>query len=504
MSILFNKTSSDEKLEEAFPPSNMLYEQKVKALHNLRARVINNDAALQGLLTFVPSNVVPDGHEMFDSVAYTDGDEMYFADRFFALSQPFQCACILHEMFHIVFRHVTRGRKRIHSLYNICADAIINESIGFEEDIKSTNSFYAYFPKEHVVSLDSIYKEYGSPTAEDIKKGCHGSQWTSESLYEFVLKRIKEKLEKQVQEEEKQNKNKNKKKGKSSLKNTNLNNSSTNINSASNKNSNESELDKIEREVRDLLDRLAKKHKMIDGNDIKPGESGKDETSNQIDDFKWTQRFNRSKAMSSQARNSILGKINPDVYKAQIPWNVELRKYLVKSCMPTTEITLSKPARRMSSLRRCNTYLPGIQNKKGLDKMVVIVDTSGSCFNEEELSMFCTEIQSIQTSTGVQLNLIFADTEVQSEITVTNDGLSLLEKMKRGIVKAAGGGGTDMTVPFLYALKKYKPILTVIASDGYTPFPKPQDVKKTNLIWVINTNENIPKGCGKALYIKQK
>jgi predicted metal-dependent peptidase len=169
--------------------------------------------------------------------------------------------------------------------------------------------------------------------------------------------------------------------------------------------------------------------------------------------------------------------------------------------MPFTETTWARPARRMSSIKSCRTYLPGVQNKKGLDKMVVIVDTSGSCFNEEELSMFCTEIDSIQSQTGVELALIFADTDVQSEFVVKNDGISLLDKIKSGMVKAAGGGGTDMVKPFLYSLKKYKPVLTVICSDGYTPYPTKQDAKKTNLLWVVNTNVDIPKECGKALYI---
>lgn len=869
--VLYNKTSSDEKLEEIFTPSNMDYKTKVKNLHNLRARIMNEDPSLQGLLTFVPSNVVPDDHPMFDSVAYTDGDEMFFGDKFFSLNKHFQMAAILHEMLHIVFRHVSRGKKRIHTLYNIACfkpeeliyttkglkqivdltskdivihgnnitntiinnykddmynvkamgclntcstqehpfyvakkkyttvnkskyeyvyewvtaknldikkhklcipkildddnlrvlnldnyivnlkrnriprciklglpitndllyamgyylaegsannknlegfnyslgpndlykkdrlqsyfksigyktsfikeknkecnyrlsisssvlskafsdwfgrgcenkqipywlltlpknlitsfikgyfdgdgyrsknkisawskskslaigmqllfakcdrflnisfvernnagrrirnhviennqkgylmhyskcfknarllnnhliksssqrwvntdnhilvpikniqtefyegkvynietdkheylvsnlivhncDAIINSSIGFEGEQKIGNNNYAYFPKEHVVNLESLYEIYKIPTSEQKPF----SSWTSESLYEFLIKKVKEDLEKQVEDQTKESKGKQGDKNNKGSKQA----SSGAGNNTSSKNKNidgQSELEKLEKEIEDLQRKLAKKHKMFDGSDIK-SKSNKDETTSEIDDFKWTQRFNRAKSQSLNSNKSILGRVNPDVYQPQIPWYIELRKYLVKRCMPTTEVSWQRPARRMSSMSTSKTYLPGIQNKKGLDKMVVIIDTSGSCFNEEELTMFCTEVESIQKQTNVELNLIFADTNVQSEFVVKNDGVALLDKMRKGIVKAAGGGGTDMTVPFAYALKKYRPFLTVILSDGFTPYPKSQDVKKTNLIWVVNTDVEIPKESGRTLYINPK
>jgi predicted metal-dependent peptidase len=496
--VLYNKTSSDEKLEEIFAPSNMDYKTKVKNLHNLRARIMNEDSSLQGLLTFVPSNVVPDDHPMFDSVAYTDGDEMFFGDKFFSLNKHFQMAAILHEMLHIVFRHVSRSKKRIHTLYNISADAIINSSIGFEGEQKIGNNNYAYFPKEHVVNLESLYEIYKIPTYEQKPF----SSWTTESLYEFLIKKVKEDLEKQVEDQTKESKGK---QGDKDSKGSNQASSDA-ANNTSSKNKNidgQSDLEKLEKEIEDLQRKLAKKHKMFDGSDIK-SKSNKDETTSEIDDFKWTQRFNRAKSQSLNSNKSILGRVNPDVYQPQIPWYIELRKYLVKRCMPTTEVSWQRPARRMSSIPTSKTYLPGIQNKKGLDKMVVIIDTSGSCFNEEELTMFCTEVESIQKQTNVELNLIFADTNVQSEFVVKNDGVALLDKMRKGIVKAAGGGGTDMTVPFAYALKKYRPFLTVILSDGFTPYPKSQDVKKTNLIWVVNTDVEIPKESGRTLYINPK
>lgn len=502
--IFMADTVSDEKLTEAFPPSNVSYENKVKILHNLRARIICEDNSLQGLLTFVPSSVVPDDHFMFEQVAYTNGDEMFFGDRFFSMEVPIQLAVILHEMFHIVFRHCSRGKKRIGSLYNIAADAIINSSIGFKDEGSIESNSYCYLIKKDVVNLDSLYEEFNIPSSEQK----HFSQWTTEDLYEYLIKKLKDKLEKQVKDQENQNK-KNKKGEKSNSKNKGGGSdsgvgSSGSPSSNSGKNPTESELEKLEKEVEELANKLAKKHKTISGADIKEGSEKTDPTNAQIDDFIWTQRFNRAKAQSNKSRNSILGKVNADVYKAQIPWHVELRKYLVKRCMPLTEISYQRPARRMSSLKQNRVFLPGLQNQKGLDKMVVIIDTSGSCFNEEELTMFCTEIQSIQEQTNVEIALIFADTEVRSECIVKADGTSLLDKIKMGWIKPQGGGGTDMVEPFVYALKKYRPVLSVIASDGYTPFPSKQQIGNSSLLWVINTDVKIPEGSGKGLYINLK
>jgi len=776
---------SDEKLADSFPPSNISYDKKIRILHNLRARIICEDNSLQGLLTFVPSSVVPDSHPYFEQVAYTNGDEMFFADRFFSLEIPVQCAVIIHEMLHIVFRHCIRGKKRISNLYNIACfkpgepiltlegfkniedliigdttlvggtitntmeniyqddmytikptgclnieatqdhpfyvanfnsnnqinyswktaqelnitqdylcipklhsslippilppfpsnflltndllysigyflakgsfdlipnnrissyfnslalisstflsyyyyivsicnsilikektelpnwlldlpnnltasfikgyfdgeghrnknkltawtssnllarqlqllfakhnkfltidyvesgyllsyikttkssrnvnnsqiwkttkdyiltpikhiskqyyeglvynietethiylasnvvthncDAIINESIGFKDEQKVGSPSYLYLNKKEVVNLESIYSECNIAQSE--RK--HFSHWTSESLYEYLIKTLRDNLQKQV---ENQSKSQNKKKG------GKANNSKKPPDSSNNE---ESVLEKLEKEVEELSKKLASKHTLFAGDDIKEANK-EDSTSSQIDDFQWTQRYNRAKAQSLNSNNSILGKVNPDVYKPQISWHVELRKYLIKRCMPVLEQTWSKPARRMGSLPNPNVYMPGLLNKKGLDKMLVIIDTSGSCFNEEELTMFCTEIQNVQTQTNVEIALIFADTKVRSEYIVKADGANFLDKIKNGWIRAEGGGGTDMVTPLLYGIKKYTPILSIIASDGYCVFPTASQIKNTNLLWVINTTVEVPKTAGKALYI---
>ena len=515
--------------EAKFIPSGLSYEKKCKIVNAIRARIIADDTALAGLLTFVSHNVVKEGHPAFEDVAYTTGDQMFFCDRFFSQEVPIMCAIVLHEMFHIVFRHVQRGRGRIHNLFNLAADAIINDSIGYKEDASiDSGAQKVYLEREHAVSLQSLFEEAKVP--EDERKPLH--EWTTEGLYEYLIKNYKKQLEEQAQQQQGnggqgqgegegqaqgkgQGQGQGKQKGKGKGSGSQAGKSMGGMPGAGSGGSvggqgqrSNTPLGRVEAEIDKLLERMRQKHSMFNGTDIdENGDDGVDPANEEINNAIWTERFNRAKQMGA-GRNTILGKVNPDVYKSVIPWHKELRKYLNKRCMPNTVTTWTKPARRTPALKRVphlkNIYLPGFEKEKGLDKMAVVIDTSGSCFNEEELTMFCTEIDSIQKKTGVEIALVFADEDVEAEYIVKNDGTGILEKMKKGHIKAAGGGGTNMVTPFLYVKKKYKPVVTVIASDGYTPFPTRKQIQGTSLIWVINTDAEVPKGSGKALRIHPK
>ena len=455
---------SDKNIEkDTIKPSGKSQKEKEKIANNIRAFVVTNDSSLHGILTFVQHSVVKEGHPLFNTVAYTNGDRIFFGDLFFSLDRGFQCGILLHEMFHIVFRHVTRGRKRFHKLWNIATDAIINNSIGLKKDQPCRPNIPWFIDDAMCVTMDSVFDSVKAPS--DVRSRPF-SEWTSEMLYEMMLKQLKEQLE-----EEAKNKQKGKGEGEESEgegEGSFSGNSAQNGQGASSGSRpdrrRDTPLGDLERKIDELMDKLADKHQGMPGNDLHEGEEQDAETS-EIGDAIWTERFNRAKAMGNST-DSLLGKVNADVYKPQIPWHKELRRYLNVRCMPRLTTTMTRPGRRMLSMPSVRTYLPGLEKVKGLDKMMVIIDTSGSCFNEEELSMFCSEIESIQKSTGVEVALIFADTEIKSEYIVKNDGVDLLDKMKKGIVKAAGGGGTDMVTPFLEGKKKYNPHVCVIASDG--------------------------------------
>ena len=486
-------SNSDKKMEQIFFESGYTYKQKCKTLNNLRARLQCNDSSLSGLLTFVPHEVVKDESIHNNKIAFTNGNKMFFGDKFFSAPIPIQSAIILHEMFHIVFRHISRSRNRIFRLFTLCNDAIINDSIGYRDEKTIDNNKSIYLYKDHCVSLDSIYKSFNIPY--DKQRPLY--QWTSEALYHEVIKSVKEDLEKKKQQ---QGKGEDQEGNSTSSENSSGSKSENSPGSSSRK----SELEILEDEINRILDELAEKHKLYAGGDIIDDPDNIDPVNEEVNDTMWTQLYNRAKDQARGSNNSILGKIAPDIYKPQISWEKQLRKFLRKRCMPLTETAWSRPSRRVASYRihGNKTYLPGIVNKKGLDKMVIILDVSGSCFNEQELSMFCTEVQSVQDSTGVEIALIFADTDIRGEYIVRSDGKKLLTKIKEGIIKIEGGGGTDMVKPFLESKKKYNPHLVIICSDGYTPTPTRKEIQGTHLIWILNTDQKLPKEAGRVLRIK--
>ena len=482
-----NDLPNKDGLESGIKPSNKTFKEKQKIVNNIRAFVTTVDPALHGILTFIQHSVVKEDSSFYNTIAFTNGDRIFFGDQFFFLDRPFQAGILLHEMFHIVFRHTTRSRKRFFKLWNVATDAIINESIGLKKDQPFRPNINWYIDDDVCVTLESVF-DIVDANSETRSKPI--SEWTSEQLYELLLNNLKDQLEKEAKKGEGEREGEGEGKGSSGSGNSNSKRRDT-------------PLGDLEKKIDELLDKLSEKHQGMPGNDIHPGEGEPEDETGEIGDAVWTERFNRAKSMG-HGTSSILGKVN-DVYKPQIPWNKELRRYLNVRCMPQLTSTMTRPGRRMLSMPSVRTYLPGLEKQKGLDKMMVIIDTSGSCFNQEELTMFCSEIESIQNTTGVELALIFADTEIKSEFIVkATDGVSLIDKMKKGLVVAKGGGGTDMVAPFLEGKQKYKPNVVVIASDGGTPFPTASQVGRTNLIWVINTEAKVPRTAGRALYIKQQ
>jgi predicted metal-dependent peptidase len=130
--------------------------------------------------------------------------------------------------------------------------------------------------------------------------------------------------------------------------------------------------------------------------------------------------------------------------------------------------------------RRGLDLLPG-KKKKGTI-MNLIVDTSGSCFSEQDQKLFFSEIDYISNRVP-NINLIQFDTEVTAN-----------DKYKRGgwrKLKLKGSGGTDMQPVFDYLhKKKLNKYPTIIFTDGWFSW----NINHYNIepLWVVNNNEAKP------------
>jgi predicted metal-dependent peptidase len=106
-------------------------------------------------------------------------------------------------------------------------------------------------------------------------------------------------------------------------------------------------------------------------------------------------------------------------------------------------------------------YLPA-RHSEAMGEIVVIGDTSGSISNDE-LAQIGEELREIaEVLHPERIRIIWADVAVASEET--------FEPGEPVVLHPKGGGGTDMRVPLELA-KQYDPIVCLMFTDCYTPWP---------------------------------
>lgn len=110
-------------------------------------------------------------------VARTNGRSIQFGAQFFAYAPLEQTAILVHEILHIALRHIPRMRKgrREPLLWNICTDALINETI--------ENMGWLALPND-AVRLEGLLTRHELSLQP-------AAQWTSETLYEHLLQHKK-------------------------------------------------------------------------------------------------------------------------------------------------------------------------------------------------------------------------------------------------------------------------------------------------------------------------
>ena len=132
--------------------------------------------------------------------------------------------------------------------------------------------------------------------------------------------------------------------------------------------------------------------------------------------------------------------------------------------------------------RRGQDILPG--KKYFSNRLNIVFDTSGSCYEEKMMTMFFSEIDRIAESIE-EIFLIQFDTEVKN-----------VSKYKKGVwkkIKLYGGGGTDIQPVFSYLQeKKLNKFPTIIFTDGEFNW----DLKTYNLkpLWVLSQECDIKFG----------
>lgn len=191
------------------------------------------------------------------------------------------------------------------------------------------------------------------------------------------------------------------------------------------------------------------------GRDLKPGPGANDpeERARQVRAIqqKVAQAANMAR-MAGQMPGALERLVN-EVLDPAVPWNVLLRDYM-------TRITYDDETWSRRN-RRFETFLPS-RHSLAMGEIVMICDTSGS-IGVEELNKVAAEISSIaDTMRPERIRVIWCDAHIAGE-----QCFELGEEIK---LVPKGGGGTDMRVG-LDRAEVYNPIVTVLCTDGYTPWP---------------------------------
>ena len=174
--------------------------------------------------------------------------------------------------------------------------------------------------------------------------------------------------------------------------------------------------------------------------------------------------------------------------KPKVPWQKVLKRYLNARLRPEREPNWKSPSRRYISGMR-EFYAPAWSQKKGIRKLVMLLDMSGSCFNHDTFGEFISNIDAIHKSVGCELVLINFDTQVIAEHTLEKHD-RLIDRIHSGDVKLNGGGGTSFIECIERAIE-LKPSIIVCLTDGYGEFHKE---KPTNIpvIWALLDSDVVP------------
>ena len=174
--------------------------------------------------------------------------------------------------------------------------------------------------------------------------------------------------------------------------------------------------------------------------------------------------------------------------KSEIPWQVLFRKYIMFAKKIKNIIT------RQRKNRNYGWKFPG---KKIIEELSIcaIFDTSGSV-SEAEFIACLNELYSMSKAVS-SINIVHCDTQPYDVGKLTKSMLSGTGKKK---LSRRGYGGTDMSPAVRYCEEKYKPDVIVCLTDTYMDWNwKPS---KIPMIWV-STNENkAPKQFGRTVHLK--
>lgn len=429
--------------------------------------------------------------------AGTDGQTIYYSPRFFSkLSDDEKTFIYAHEVMHVAFNHILRSKDRVHRLWNIATDSVINQILKNSE----------------LPMVDG-----GVDIAEAVNH-------SAEEMYEKLLK------EREQEKQQKQNQSSDSRQGQGSSPKQQQNQSSgdNSVDEADEKEQAghdnheiwKKAVEKAEKEeqrrlqsqngegkslldkIKDLLNKKNKQEETesprssqqssADGAD---GERQKEADSNFEKNFsaenekqrRWQAQQvrqglerHKNEIMKNLSGGYSYGELGES--KAAADWKKLLRK------------SIEEEEDRWSYRRSGadNDYMARVEELEDENKSEteVMLDVSGSV-NEQMLKEFLRQLKPILKTSKLKVGCfdhrIFDFQEIKNNKDIENFIIH-------------GGGGTDIDQA-VRAFSKKKEVNKIVFTDGYSNSMPREDLKKANVIWLIYDNNNFNPVCGRVIYV---
>ena len=182
------------------------------------------------------------------------------------------------------------------------------------------------------------------------------------------------------------------------------------------------------------------------------------------------------------------------VLAPQVNWRrllgAELRR-AIADVAGAADYSYRRPSRRAAAVP--GVVLPAL--RRPVPELAVVCDTSGS-MTDDLLAMALAEVEGLLRALGLsrQLRVLACDTAVGPAQRVTTARQ----------VELTGGGGTDMGagIAAAYALRP-RPALTVVLTDGYTPWPSVAPKGMRVIAGLLGTNAREAPGWVRSVRVVQ-
>ena len=170
-----------------------------------------------------------------------------------------------------------------------------------------------------------------------------------------------------------------------------------------------------------------------------------------------------------------LERIINEILNPTLPWEEMLQEYM-------TRVVQDNESWSRRNRRFADVYLPARHSVR-MGPIIFIADTSGSITSAEINRIGAEVIAVAETIQPESIRVVCCDTKVQND--------QLFEQGDTLKIDFNGGGGTDMPVALTH-VEQYDPVVVVMITDGWTPWPTTEPPYP--LITICTTDQKVPVG----------